>query len=53
MIDFLLLLLVLVIFLGGVQVGAAVGSIGSMIRWIADWIDGLLSKGKKDETKKD
>jgi len=44
MIDFLLLLLVLVIFFVGVQVGATVGSIGAMIRWVADWIDAKLKK---------
>jgi hypothetical protein len=44
MIDFLLFLLVLVIFFVGVQVGATVGSIGAMIRWIADWVDTKFKK---------
>jgi hypothetical protein len=44
MVDFLLLLLVVMIFLAGVQIGAAVGSIGQMIRWVADWVDSKLPK---------
>ncbi len=44
MIDFLLFLLVIVIFLTGVQVGATVGSLGAMIRWIADKVDGFFRK---------
>jgi Sec-independent protein translocase protein TatA len=39
MIDFLLLLLVVVIFLAGVQLGAIYGSIGSLIRRFAGWVD--------------
>jgi len=46
MLDFLLLILVVVIFFAGVQVGATVGSIGQMIRWIADWVDTKLKKDK-------
>ena len=48
MVDFLLLLLVVVIFLAGVQIGAAVGSIGQMIRWFADWVDQKFGSKKKD-----
>lgn len=44
MIDFLLILLVFVIFLTGVQVGATAGSIGGMIRWVADKVDGFFRK---------
>jgi hypothetical protein len=47
MIDFLLLVLVAVIFFVGVQVGATVGSIGQMIRWVADWVDSKLKKNKQ------
>jgi len=44
MVDFLLLLLVVVIFLAGVQIGATVGSLGQMIRWVADWVASKLKK---------
>jgi hypothetical protein len=47
MVDFLLLLLVVVIFFAGVQIGATIGSIGQMIRWVADWVDSKLKKDKQ------
>ena len=47
MVDFLLFLLVIIIFLTGVQVGASVGGIGSMIRWIADKVDSFFRKDPK------
>ena len=47
MVDFLLLLLVVVIFFAGVQIGATVGSIGQMIRWVADWVDNKFPRNKK------
>lgn len=54
MLDFLLLLLVVVIFLAGVQVGAWYGSLGVIIRNFADWLEGKLTpKGKTDEKKDD
>lgn len=44
MIDFLLFLLFVIVFLAGVQVGATAGSIGGMIRWVADKVDGFFRK---------
>lgn len=49
MIDFLLLMCVLVIFFMGVQIGASVGGIPSMIRWVAEKLEGWLKKDKKNE----
>lgn len=49
MIDFLLFLLVLVIFFTGVQVGASVGGIPSMVRWVADKLEHFFKKDDKRE----
>jgi hypothetical protein len=46
MIDFLLFLCVLIIFFAGVQTGASVGGIPSMIRWCADKLEGFFRKDK-------
>ena len=48
MLDFLLFLCVVVIFFTGVQVGSAVGGIPSMIRWVADKLEGFFRKGPKE-----
>lgn len=53
MLDFILLLLVLIIFLAGVQVGAWYGSLGVMIRKFADWLESKLTPEKKDAKKDD
>ena len=44
MIDFILLILVVMIFLGGVQVGAVWGGIGALMRKLGDWIDSKWGK---------
>ena len=49
MLDFLLFLLVLVIFFTGVQVGASVGGIPSMVRWVADKLEGFFKKDSKHD----
>jgi hypothetical protein len=46
MIDFILFLLVLFIFLMGVQVGAWFGGIPQWIRWVADKVEGVLKDAK-------
>jgi len=47
MIDFLLFLLFIIVFLSGVQVGASGGSLGGMIRWVADKVDSFFRKEPK------
>lgn len=48
MIDLLILLIVIFIFFCGVQVGASIGGIPTMVRWLADKLDGWLHRDKKD-----
>ncbi len=47
MIDFLLFLCVLILFFTGVQVGASVGGIPSMIRWVANKLESFFTKDPK------
>jgi hypothetical protein len=44
MIDLILLLLVIMIFLAGVQVGAIWGGIGALMRKLGDYIDSKWGK---------
>lgn len=44
MVDFIILLLVVIIFLAGVQVGAVWGGIGNLMRKLGDWIDNKWGK---------
>ncbi len=44
MVDFILFLIVCIIFLSGVQVGAWFGGIPQWIRWIADRLEVALKK---------
>lgn len=53
MLDFLLFLLVLIIFFTGVQTGASIGGIPAMIRWMADKLDTFFRKDKPNAKKDD
>lgn len=46
MFDIIVLFLILVIFFTGVQVGASIGGIPTMVRWVADQLDKWLHRDK-------
>lgn len=47
MVDFILIILVLAIFLAGVQVGAWFGGIPQWIRWVADKAEAAIGNKPK------
>lgn len=49
MLDIIIVFIFLVIFFTGVQVGASVGGIPTMVRWVADKLDSWLHRDKKKD----